>query len=130
MGAEGGATQGGARARGRGRPGEAERVTEQRPVLILGGTSDARELASRLDARPGLRIVSSLAGRTKSPVLPPGETRIGGFGGVPGLARWLRDHCAAAVVDATHPFAAQISANAEAACREAGAPLLRFQRRS
>ncbi|WP_436774498.1 cobalt-precorrin-6A reductase [Yinghuangia sp. YIM S09857] len=103
----------------------------RRPVvLILGGTSDARQLAARLAADPpgGARVVSSLAGRTKAPVLPQGETRVGGFGGAAGLAAWLREHGAAAVVDATHPFAARISANAVAACAEAGVPLLRLQR--
>ncbi|WTX00324.1 cobalt-precorrin-6A reductase [Streptomycetaceae bacterium NBC_01309] len=111
-------------------------MAERRVVMILGGTSDARQLAARLvaaqsgAAQPpgGVRVVSSLAGRTKAPVLPQGETRVGGFGGVPGLAAWLREHRVAAVVDATHPFAARISANAVAACAEAGVPLLRLQR--
>ncbi|NUU19938.1 MAG: cobalt-precorrin-6A reductase, partial [Streptomycetaceae bacterium] len=97
-------------------------------MVVLGGTSDARELAALLVALPGVRVLSSLAGRTKSPVLPVGETRIGGFGGVPGLVRWLREHRPVAVVDATHPFAAQMSAHAVAGCAEAGVPLLRLQR--
>lgn len=103
----------------------------ERPVvLILGGTSDARQLAARLVAASpgGVRVVSSLAGRTKAPVMPPGESRVGGFGGVPGLVAWLREQRAVAVVDATHPFAARISANAVAACAETGVPLLRLQR--
>ncbi|WP_346012019.1 cobalt-precorrin-6A reductase [Streptomyces sp. SID3343] len=99
-----------------------------RLVLVLGGTSDARVLAARLDGVPGVRVVSSLAGRTSAPVLPVGETRVGGFGGVAGLARWLRERRVAAVVDATHPFAARISANAVAACDEVGVPLVRLQR--
>ncbi|MCF2529583.1 cobalt-precorrin-6A reductase [Yinghuangia soli] len=103
-------------------------MTGQQVVLILGGTSDARDLAGRLDGRPGLRAVSSLAGRTREPVLPVGESRVGGFGGIPGLTTWLRDHRVAAVVDATHPFAARISANAVAACAGTGIPLLRLQR--
>ncbi|WP_424639260.1 cobalt-precorrin-6A reductase [Embleya sp. AB8] len=97
-------------------------------VLVLGGTAEARVLAARLDGVPGVRVVSSLAGRTSAPVLPVGESRVGGFGGVPGLVAWLRARSVAAVVDATHPFAARISANAVAACAEVGVPLLRLQR--
>jgi precorrin-6A/cobalt-precorrin-6A reductase len=93
-------------------------------VLILGGTGEARELAARLAGVPGLRVVSSLAGRIRDPALPAGEVRIGGFGGVAGLTAWLRGEAAAAVVDATHPFARTISAIAAAACAAAGTPLL------
>jgi len=95
-------------------------------ILVLGGTGEARELAAVLTAR-GEHVVSSLAGRLADPVLPDGEVRVGGFGGVPGLTAWLAEHRPAAVVDATHPFAAGITANAAAAC--AGTPLLRLQRR-
>jgi precorrin-6A/cobalt-precorrin-6A reductase len=97
-------------------------------ALILGGTSDARDLASRLDARPGLRVVSSLAGRVRDPALPAGEVRIGGFGGADGLAAWLTDQHISAVIDATHPFAEGISANAAVACGQTGTPLLRVVR--
>jgi precorrin-6A/cobalt-precorrin-6A reductase len=97
-------------------------------VLILGGTGEARELARLLDGQPGLRVISSLAGRVADPALPPGEVRVGGFGGVAGLARWLRDGQVSAVVDATHPFAETISANAAAACASAGTPLLSLVR--
>lgn len=97
-------------------------------VLILGGTSEARELASRLDARPGLRVVSSLAGRVRDPALPAGEVRVGGFGGADGLAAWLTDQHISAVIDATHPFAEHISANAAVACGQTGTPLLRVIR--
>jgi precorrin-6A/cobalt-precorrin-6A reductase len=93
-------------------------------VLILGGTAEARDLAARLAGPPGLRVISSLAGRVRDPALPQGEVRIGGFGGPEGLARWLRDQAVAAVVDATHPFAERISANAAAACAATGTPLL------
>ncbi|MDI2125769.1 cobalt-precorrin-6A reductase [Yinghuangia seranimata] len=104
-------------------------MADRRTVLILGGTADARALAARLaDALPDARIVSSLAGRTSNPVLPRGETRIGGFGGAAGLATWLAAERVTAVVDATHPFAARISANAVTACGEADVPLLRLQR--
>ena len=97
-------------------------------VLILGGTSEARELAARLIARTGLRVVSSLAGRVRDPALPAGEVRVGGFGGASGLAAWLTDQHIDAVVDATHPFAEGISANAVQACRQVGIPLLRVVR--
>jgi precorrin-6A/cobalt-precorrin-6A reductase len=97
-------------------------------VLILGGTSEARDLASRLAARPGLRVISSLAGRVRDPALPAGEVRVGGFGGAEGLATWLTQWQISAVIDATHPFAAGISASAAAACGQTGVPLLRVIR--
>jgi precorrin-6A/cobalt-precorrin-6A reductase len=97
-------------------------------VLILGGTSEARELASRLAARPGLRVISSLAGRVRDPARPAGEVRVGGFGGADGLAAWLMEQQVSAVVDATHPFAEGISANAAVACGQTGVALLRVVR--
>lgn len=97
-------------------------------LLILGGTAEARRLATALAGERGLRVVSSLAGRVRAPVLPPGETRLGGFGGADGLARWLRDEGIDAVVDATHPFAARMTANAAAACAATGVPLLVLNR--
>jgi precorrin-6A/cobalt-precorrin-6A reductase len=97
-------------------------------VLILGGTAEARELASRLATRPDLRVISSLAGRVADPVPPAGEVRVGGFGGLDGLAGWLRAQHVAAVVDATHPFAQTISAHAALACAKSQTPLLRLLR--
>ena len=97
-------------------------------LLILGGTGEASALARHLADRPGFEIVSSLAGRVAAPVLPPGAVRIGGFGGVEGLAAYLTQERIDAVVDATHPFAARMSANAAEACRRAGVPLLAFVR--
>ncbi|HEY2054609.1 MAG TPA: cobalt-precorrin-6A reductase [Solirubrobacterales bacterium] len=96
-------------------------------ILVLGGTAEARELAGGLDAA-GIAVTSSLAGRVANPRLPVGEVRIGGFGGPEGLARWLDDHAVDAVVDATHPFAQGISANAAVAAPGAGVPLLRLER--
>jgi len=96
-------------------------------VLILGGTAEARALAAELDAR-GIGVLTSLAGRVGRPRLPPGEVRIGGFGGREALARWLAEHRVSAVVDATHPFAERISASATRACASAGVPLLRLER--
>lgn len=92
-------------------------------VLILGGTAEARELAAVLVAA-GVRVTTSLAGRVASPRLPVGAVRIGGFGGVDGLRAYAADYDA--VVDATHPFSVQISANAAAACTDV--PLLRLER--
>lgn len=99
-----------------------------RRVLVLGGTSDARALAARLDEDPSVEVVSSLAGRVREPVLPIGQVRIGGFGGVDGLSEWLRDNAVDAVVDATHPFAARITANAAEAAVQAEVPLLVLRR--
>lgn len=96
-------------------------------VLVLGGTGEARALAVALQDRR-VDLVSSLAGRVRNPRLPVGQVRIGGFGGVDGLANYLRDNDIGSVVDATHPFAAGISANAAAACAYANIPLLRLQR--
>lgn len=98
-----------------------------KPILILGGTGDARRLAERLVGE-GLRVITSLAGVTTDPVLPPGEVRRGGFGGVEGLVSYLRDEGIAAVIDATHPFAAQMSIQAHAACGQCNITLYRFER--
>jgi precorrin-6A/cobalt-precorrin-6A reductase len=87
-------------------------------LLLLGGTGEARALAARL--HPETEIISSLAGRVPDPALPVGPVRIGGFGGTDGLRNWLRDNGITAVVDATHPFAATITAHAAAACAELG----------
>ncbi|MDM4139216.1 MULTISPECIES: cobalt-precorrin-6A reductase [Mycobacterium] len=91
-------------------------------VLLLGGTGEARALAKEL--HPRIDIVSSLAGRVPDPALPVGPVRIGGFGGVDGLRRWLHDERIDAVVDATHPFAATMTAHAAAACAESRIPHL------
>ncbi|GAA3565349.1 cobalt-precorrin-6A reductase [Microlunatus spumicola] len=96
-------------------------------VLLLGGTGEARSLATAL-VDDGVDVLSSLAGRVSRPALPVGRVRVGGFGGVDGLATFLVEHRVAAVVDATHPFAATISANAARACGTTGTPLLRLAR--
>ncbi|MEU3013255.1 cobalt-precorrin-6A reductase [Nocardia asteroides] len=97
-------------------------------VLILGGTGEARELARIASGERGLDIVSSLAGRVTHPRLPVGPVRIGGFGGVEGLRTWLRENAIDAVVDATHPFAAQVSAHAATAADDLGIPALHLRR--
>ncbi|MDQ1661582.1 MAG: precorrin-6A/cobalt-precorrin-6A reductase [Blastococcus sp.] len=96
-------------------------------VLVLGGTGEARRLAAAL-LKEGVDVLSSLAGRVADPLLPPGEVRIGGFGGAAGLTAWLQIHPVRAVVDATHPFAGRMSASAAAAAELTGIPLLRVQR--
>ncbi|GAB3051817.1 cobalt-precorrin-6A reductase [Intrasporangium mesophilum] len=96
-------------------------------VLVLGGTGEARALAAALDAR-GDHVVSSLAGRVSAPALPVGEVRTGGFGGVEALAEYIGREGFSAIVDATHPFAARITANAVRASALAGVPLVRLQR--
>ncbi|MGW5722117.1 cobalt-precorrin-6A reductase [Amycolatopsis sp. NPDC003865] len=96
-------------------------------ILILGGTGEARKLAEEL-VGSDVRVVSSLAGRVARPRLPAGEVRVGGFGGADGLAAWLRENDVKAVVDATHPFAERIGANAAKAAERTGIPLLRLAR--
>jgi precorrin-6A/cobalt-precorrin-6A reductase len=96
-------------------------------VLILGGTGDARRLAS-LATAAGFDVTSSLAGRTAHPTLPEGASRSGGFGGPEGLARYLRDGRFDCLVDATHPFADQISRNAAHAAALAGVPRVLLDR--
>jgi precorrin-6A/cobalt-precorrin-6A reductase len=73
---------------------------------------------------PEFDVISSLAGRVPDPALPVGEVRIGGFGGVEGMRRWLVESKVDAVVDATHPYAATITANAAVVCGELGLPHL------
>ncbi len=97
-------------------------------ILLLGGTGEARRLATRLAHRPGLSVILSFAGRTDIPADQPVPFRIGGFGGVDGLRAYLSSERIDAVVDATHPFAAAMSANAFAACRVERVPLVRLIR--
>jgi precorrin-6A/cobalt-precorrin-6A reductase len=97
-------------------------------ILILGGTMQARELAERLAKRTDLDVIVSLAGRTKSPAPQPVPVRTGGFGGAVGLAEYLAKERIDALVDATHPYANIISANAAAAARQAGVALIAFRR--
>ncbi|MBI1245014.1 MAG: cobalt-precorrin-6A reductase [Alphaproteobacteria bacterium] len=92
-------------------------------MLVLGGTGEARSLADSLvDA--GIDTVLSLAGRTAMPAASRANVRTGGFGGIAGLSTYLRAERIDACIDATHPFAARISANALAACNAVGVPRL------
>ena len=88
----------------------------------------SRRLAERLERRGNLRITLSLAGRTAEPLPQAGEIRMGGFGGVDGLAEHLRSNKVDLLIDATHPFATQISANAQAAAQATGVPLVVLER--
>jgi precorrin-6A/cobalt-precorrin-6A reductase len=96
-------------------------------ILILGGTAEAAALAARLHDS-GHTVISSLAGRTREPAPLNGKTRTGGFGGAEGLATYLREHAIALLVDMTHPFAAQISANARKAADLTGVKLIAWHR--
>ena len=99
-------------------PGKAE------TILILGGTAEAAALAASLVRdHPDWRVITSLAGRTREPKPLAGEVRIGGFGGAEGLADFLRREHITRLIDATHPFARQISANAKIAAEQTGIPL-------
>jgi precorrin-6A/cobalt-precorrin-6A reductase len=91
-------------------------------VLILGGTTEASAIARALSGDARFAPVLSLAGRTRAPVAPPIPWRVGGFGGVDGLAAYLREEGIAAVIDAAHPFAARMKANAAQAAAMAGVP--------
>jgi precorrin-6A/cobalt-precorrin-6A reductase len=103
---------------------------EQAPmrVLILGGTTEAFGLAHLLAADPRFETTLSLAGRTSKPRTQPVRARIGGFGGSDGLAAWLQQEAVAAVIDATHPYADQISSNAVTACGRLAIPLATIMR--
>jgi precorrin-6A/cobalt-precorrin-6A reductase len=97
-------------------------------ILILGGTTEARLLGERLARRDGLDVTLSLAGRTASPVPHAVPVRIGGFGGAEGLAMHLAAQRIDALIDATHPYATLISANAAEAARGTGIPFLVLHR--
>jgi len=96
-------------------------------TLILGGTTEASSLARALADR-GDDALFSYAGRTAAPVAQPLPTRVGGFGGVAGLLAFIAQNHITRVIDATHPFAAQMSRNAHAASTQAGIPLAAFER--
>ena len=97
-------------------------------LLILGGTAEARALAAALAGRGDYEVSLSLAGRTRNPLDQAAPVRSGGFGGAEGLAAHLKAERIDALIDATHPFAANISRNAAKAARLAGVPLLALLR--
>ena len=97
-------------------------------VLILGGTGDAAQLVAQASALPGIEVITSLAGRVRQPVTPAGRVRIGGFGGAEGLINYIGDQHIDLLVDATHPFAAQMSHHAATAALACGLPHLMLVR--
>ena len=98
-------------------------------LLLLGGTLEARQIAAVLaDSKTQFKATLSLAGVTSAPPDPEIPVRTGGFGGAAGLADYLEDNRVDILVDATHPFAIQISANAEEACRQVGVERLTLWR--
>jgi precorrin-6A/cobalt-precorrin-6A reductase len=103
-------------------------MSDAKKILILGGTSEGIALATALASLPRCHIISSLAGRVANPKLPPGEVRVGGFGGPEGLAGYLRDNAIAAMIDATHPFARRMGWNVAEAASGTNTPVLRFER--
>lgn len=100
----------------------------RKSVLILGGTREAFDLAETLAERKDLRVITSLAGRTAHPDIPGGEMRIGGFGGVEGLSKYLVDTRIDLLIDATHPFAARMSSHAAQAAARSGVCLMALVR--
>jgi precorrin-6A/cobalt-precorrin-6A reductase len=97
-------------------------------ILILGGTTEARQLAGKLARRSDVQVMLSLAGRTESPVEQPVPTRSGGFGGAEGLAAYLREKKIDLLIDATHPYAANISRNAAEAAKLANVSIFALRR--
>jgi len=97
-------------------------------ILVLGGTTEARQLIDQIRKGDDHEVILSLAGRTRAPHSNADQTRIGGFGGVEGLAAYIKDAAVDAVIDASHPFAAQISTNVVAAVADPGLPLCRLER--
>ncbi len=93
-------------------------------LLILGGTGDAVQLAAQTVNIPGLETITALAGRTSQPGAVPSAVRMGGFGGETGLVEYLQMMAIDLLIDATHPFAAQISWNAARAAVRVGIPRL------
>ncbi|CAI3923918.1 Precorrin-6x reductase (CobK) (PDB:4X7G) [Commensalibacter communis] len=101
----------------------------KKKILILGGTTEASALIQSCVDHVNYDLILSLAGVTKNPVLPPQVTaRIGGFGGIVKMAEWMQGNNIHAVVDATHPFAQQITSNAYQAAHIVSIPYLRLER--
>lgn len=93
----------------------------EKSILLLGGTAESNKIATRLAGNERFRLIYSLAGRTQNPEVPDCEVRVGGFGGTEGLELFLLQNDVVLVIDATHPFATQISENAFAAAKYSGA---------
>lgn len=98
-------------------------------ILLLAGTSEARQLAEVLASQPGFDVTASLSGATRSPRDLPVATRVGGFGGREGQIEYLRKNEIEVLVDATHPFANRISQRSWEICADLGLPFLQILRR-
>ncbi len=97
-------------------------------LLVLAGSAEARRLCARLADAPEVDCLASLAGAVSDPTPYPCATRVGGFGGATGLARFLQKGAVDALIDATHPFATRISAHAARAAATVGIPAARLER--
>ncbi|MCH4867630.1 cobalt-precorrin-6A reductase [Pseudomonas sp. TMW22089] len=93
-------------------------------ILLLGGVTEALAMARRL----GPQHIYSLAGVGRVPADLPCEVRVGGYGGAEGLAQYIRQQRIDLLLDATHPYAAQISHNAVSAAALAGIPCWALRR--
>ena len=94
-------------------------------LLLLGGTGEARQIAQALH---GQDAVISLAGATRQPEKQPLPTRVGGFGGEAGFLAYVKEAGISAVLDATHPYARQITTRTARLCRAQGLPYVQFSR--
>jgi precorrin-6A/cobalt-precorrin-6A reductase len=103
-------------------------MVKTKRVLILGGTDQGWQLAVQAATIPDLEVFFSLAGRTRQPMIPIIQTRIGGFGGITGLRDYLQQEKIDFLINATHPFATQISQNAAIAASSLVIPYLRLLR--
>ena len=97
-------------------------------VLLLAGTAEARALAARLKGDRRFEVVASLAGAIRAPAAYAVPVRFGGFGGTPGLVKFIEDNAVGGVIDATHPFARVMPRRAQAVCAGLGLPYLRLDR--
>ena len=99
-------------------------------ILVLGGTGEARQLIKQLSEYQEFRVTASLVGATEAPALFEVETRIGGFGGVHGLADWVKLNAVDTILDMTHPYAAKISSHVAIVAQSLSIPAVAFHRPS